>query len=394
MCALPAIEGGVPQRDSMLRYGAPDVDGEDIRAVNEVLKSSWLTTGPKVSEFEELFAAKVNVADAIAVSSGTAAIHTALASLDLKKNDEVILPSMTFLATANCVVHCGAKPVFADIEPSTLLISAEDIRKKITKNTRAIIAVDFAGQPCSYDKLYKLIEEFGLILIADACHSLGASYKAKSVGGLADLTAFSFHPVKHITTAEGGMLTSLERNSTKFAYQFRNHGIDLDAVSRNKQQTWSYDMQMPGFNYRLSDMQCALGISQLRKLDHFVSKRRKIAQYYFDAFGGFDLLKPLKKLPDRVHSYHLFVVQLNLHKLSASRSHIFKALLQEGIGVNVHYTPVHQQSFYQDNYESKCINTDDVYKRILSLPIHPIMQVNDVTDVVQAVKKVLSYYAV
>ncbi len=394
MEVLPAIEGGEPQRESLLRYGAPDIDDDDIIAVNEVLKSTWLTTGPKVFEFEKLFAANVGVANAIAVSSGTAAIHTALVSLELNKNDEVILPSMTFLATANCIVHCGATPVFADINPSNFLISMVDLRKKISKKTRAIIVVDFAGQPCSYDELQKLSEEFGITLVADACHSLGASYKGRCVGSLADLTAFSFHPVKHITTAEGGMLTTSNMHGAEFARRFRNHGMDLDVACRNEQQTWVYDMRAPGFNYRLSDIQCALGISQLRKLDNFVVKRREIAQHYFDAFENFDLLTPLEELPDRIHSYHLFVIQLNLQNLSVSRSHIFKALLQEGIGVNVHYKPVHQYTFYQDNYTAECDNTDEVYTRILSLPMHPSMLLNDVTDVVQAIKKVLSYYAI
>jgi len=268
----------------MIPYGKQSVDEDDINAVVEVLRSDWLTTGPKVREFEETFAAQVGAKYAVAVSSGTAALHTAIFAAGIGLGDEVIVPVMTFAATANCVLFQGGKPIFADVEPDLLLLNPYQVKAKISSRTKAIIAVDYTGQPCDYDSLQVIADQHGLILIADACHALGATYKGHPVGSLADLSVFSFHPVKHITTGEGGMITTNDAHLADRMRIFRNHGITTDHLQRELAGSWFYEMVDLGYNYRLTDIQCALGLSQLTKLKGWVARRREIAARYTTAF--------------------------------------------------------------------------------------------------------------
>ncbi len=376
-------------------YGRQSIDEEDIKAVIEVLRSDWLTTGPKVQEFEEAFATQVGTKYAVAVSSGTAALHAAVFAAGIGSCDEVIVPAMTFAATANCVLFQGGKPIFADVEPDSLLLNPDQVKAKISPRTKAIIAVDYTGQPCDYDLLRAIADRNGLILIADACHALGATYKGRPVGSLADLNTFSFHPVKHITTGEGGMITTNDARLAERMRIFRNHGITTDHLQREIAGSWFYKMVNLGYNYRLTDFQCALGQSQLRKLSSWVKRRREIAARYTDAFARMPEIEPPVVLPDREPAWHLYVIRLNLERLSAGREEIFRVLRAENIGVNVHYIPVPWHPYYQKlGYKKgQWPITEAAYERLISLPIFPTMSDQDIEDVIQAVRKVVRAYA-
>ena len=390
-----AIEGGKPVRETLLPYGHQWVDEADIETVVQVLRSAWLTTGPKITEFEKTFAKFVGARYAIAVSNGTAALHAAMYAIGIKPGDEVIVPAMTFAATANCVVFQGGSPVFVDVDAETLLIDPDQVKVKITPRTRAVIAVDYTGQPCDYDVLREIANRHGLTLVADACHALGATYKGRPVGSLADLNVFSFHPVKHITTGEGGMITT---DNSDFAEQmriFRNHGITTDYRQREKQESWFYEMVDLGYNYRITDIQCALGLSQLQKLSSWVKRRQEIAQKYNAAFAEFPAVRSLGVRADVSHAYHLYVVRFDLSQLQATRAEIFTALRAEGIGVNVHYIPVHLHPFYRKQFGTGpglCPVAEAAYEEIITLPLFPRMSDNDVEDVITAVRKVIRAY--
>lgn len=391
-----AIAGGQPVRQTVLRYGTHWIEEDDIAAVNAVLRSEWLTTGPKVAEFESAFADSVGARDAVVVSSGTAALHAALHTLDIGPGDEVIVPSMTFAASANCVLYQRGIPVFVDVDPETLLIDTTDLEKKITPRTKSIVAVDYGGHPADYDKLVAISKRHGLRLVADACHALGASYHGRSVGTLADLTAFSLHPVKHITSGEGGVIATDDPELASSMRTFRSHGITTDHRQREAQGSWFYEMQSLGYNYRLSDINCALALSQLQKLPDWVTTRQQIAKSYDDAFAHIDEVTPLLVRPNVSHAYHLYVVQLELSKLRADRSTIFQALRAENIGVNVHYIPVHLHPFYKTHLGTRagmCPVAEAAYERIITLPLFPRMTQNDVNDVIEAVRKVCKAYA-
>jgi len=390
-----AIDGGKPIRSTMLPYGRQWVDDEDARSVAAVLHSDWLTTGPKVVEFETAFAGTAGTRHAVAVSSGTAALHTAMYALGIEPGDEVIIPAMTFAASANCVVYQGGTPVFADVDPGTLLLDPREAEKKITARTKAVIAVDFAGQPCDYERLRTLAQRRGIKLVADACHALGGSYASKPVGSLADLSTFSLHPVKHVTTGEGGVVTTDDAALAQRMRIFRNHGITSDHRQRETAGGWHYEMVDLGYNYRLTDIQCALGLSQLPKLSEWIARRRQIAGCYDAAFSSLKGLQPLSVRPDTAHAYHLYVIRLDLDRLKVKRDTIFAALRAEGIGVNVHYIPVHLHPFYQKRFATGlglCPVAESAYERILSLPIFPAMTDRDCDDVIHAVQKVLSAY--
>lgn len=389
-----ALYGGKPVREKILSYGRQCIEKEDIDEVITALKSDWLTTGPKVTEFELAFAETMHVKEAIAVSNGTAALHTAMYALGVHPGDEVIVPTMTFAATANCVVFQGAKPVFADVEPETLLINSDTIEEKITSKTKAIIAVDYAGQPCDYDKLREVANYHKLDLVDDACHALGGAYKNRPVGSLAHLNTFSFHPVKNMTTGEGGMVTTDDSAYAERMRIFRNHGITSDHRQREKMGSWHYEMVDLGYNYRLTDIQCALGLNQLKHLPKWILRRQEIAQQYISAFKQIPEVKPLNVRSDVSHAYHLFVVQLDLTQLrNFDRAFLFHALRAEGIGVNVHYIPVHLHPYYRQNYNTfkgQCPVAESAYDGILSLPLFPQMTDYDVLDVISAVEKVIS----
>ena len=376
----------------LIPYGKQSIDEDDIRAVVQVLQSEWLTTGPKVEEFEDAFANFVGAKYAIAMSSGTAALHGAMYAIEIGTQDEVLLPPMTFVATANSVVFQGGTPIFVDVERDTLLIDTSLIEEKISKKTKALIAVDYAGQPCDYDALKNIADRHGLFLIADACHALGAEYKKRKVGSIADLNVFSFHPVKHVTTGEGGMVTTDNENLAKRIRTFRNHGINVDHRERMKKQTWFYEVTDLGYNYRLTDLQCALGISQLKKLPGWLNRRQEIAKRYDIAFSNTKKIKPLILKHDLSHAYHLYVVCLNSAEIGKDREVVFNELRERGIGVNVHYIPVHLHPYYRERFHlgrGLCPVTESVYEQILSLPIFHGMSDEDIDRVIIAVKDII-----
>ena len=392
-----AIEGGTPVRQTMLPYGRQLVDETDIQAVAEVLRSDWLTTGPVVSEFEHEFTKLTGANAAVAFSNGTASLHAAMYAIGVDVADEIIVPAITFVATANCIVYQGGIPVFADVHPDTLLLDPVCVEAKITSHTKAIIAMDYAGHPCDYDTLRVIADRHGLILIADACHSLGANYRSRVVGSLADLNVFSFHPVKAVTTGEGGMVTTDDEDMAARMRIFRNHGITNDHRERELQGSFRYEMVDLGYNYRITDIQCVLGLSQLKKLPSFISRRRAIAAKYDAALANNKAVSVLGVHEDVLHAYHLYVVKLQHHQLRVSRLEIFEALRAENIGVNVHYMPLYMHPYHKqfvDNDANEiCPVAEEAFDSILSLPIFPSMTNEDVTHVIEALNKVLNWFA-
>ena len=345
-----AIKGGRPVRSNILPYGHQWVDDDDIASVVEVLKSDWITQGPKVDEFEKRVAEYCGARYAVAVSSGTAALHAACSVAGISKGDEAITPPITFAATANAVAYCGGKPVFADIREDTLNIDAKEIKRRLSPKTKAILPVDFAGHPADLDEIKALAKERKLIIIEDACHALGAEYKGGKIGSLSDMTIFSFHPVKHITTGEGGMVLTNNAEFYERLRIFRHHGI---IKGNSGKGSWYYEIYNPGYNFRITDFQCALGISQLKKLDSFVERRRKIASRYNEAFAGMEEIITPVESRDVKAVYHIYVIQLRTELLKEGRKEIFEALRAENIGVNVHYMPLHLHPFYQREFGYK-----------------------------------------
>jgi len=383
-------------RPTFLPYGRQSVEESDIQAVVDVLRSDWLTTGPKVAEFEEAFAARVGSAYAVSFSSGTAALHATSFAAGLKEGNEAITTPLTFAATANCVLYQGATPVFADVCPDTLNLDPEQVAKKITPKTRAILPVDYAGHPADLNAIVELARQHGAVVIEDACHALGAEYNRRKVGSIADMTVFSFHPVKHITTGEGGMVTTDNPQFAEVLRRFRNHGISSDARQRQSAGQWHYEMVLLGFNYRLPDFACALGIEQLKRLDANLQRRREIAARYSKALAEIrGVISPVVR-PEANPAWHLYPIRLDLEKLTTDRAQIFRALRAENIGVNVHYIPVHLHPYYRDRFGysgGEFPVAEDAYSRLISLPMFHAMSDQDVSDVIGAVAKVLSSYA-
>jgi perosamine synthetase len=371
----------------MIPYGKQLVEQDDIQAVIEVLRSDWLTTGPKVTEFEKLVAEYVGARYAVAVSSGTAALHCAMYAAGVGPGDEVIAPPMTFAATTNAVIYQGGIPVFADVDPDTLLLDPVKVEEKISNRTKAIIAVDYTGHPCNYDALKRIADRHGIFIVADACHSLGAEYKGKKVGSLADITVFSFHPVKHITTGEGGMVVTNDTALANHIRQFRNHGIDSDYRQRERQGSWFYQMADLGYNYRLSDLQCALGITQLKKLPAFLKHRREIAEYYDRYLLEMKAIRPLTVSSVVTHAYHLYVVRIDFKLLGKQRETLFQQLREKEIGVNVHYIPVHLHPYYRRKFgtgRGLCPIAEAAYEEIISLPIFPALDDKQMNQCIEA----------
>ena len=378
------------QAKDWIPYARHWIGEKEIDAVASVLRSDWLTTGPRVEAFEEAVAEYVGAAHAVAVSSGTAALHASVSAAGLGPGQEVVVPAMTFAATANAVAMQGATPVFADVEPDTLLVSPAAVEESLTPRTQAVMAVDYAGQPCDYDALRTITEAHGLTLIGDSCHALGARYQEKPIGTVSDLTAFSFDPVKNITTGEGGMVVTEAAELAAYARRFRNHGISTDAHQRATQGTWFYEMVELGYNYRLTDFQCAIGLEQLASLPAWIQRRREIAQQYDRALASLPV-EPLAVRPEVEHVYHLYVVKLD-PTLRRSRGKIFDALRKKGIGVNVHYIPVHLHPFYRQTYGTRpglCPVAEEAYERILSLPLFPAMSDEELERVIRVVTQVL-----
>lgn len=395
-----AIHGGKPIRNTVLQYGKQTIDNSDKKAVLSVLdENNFLTTGPKVIEFEDKCKEYCGAKYALAVNSATAALHCATHALNIGISDEVIVSGISFVASANCVVYCGATPIFCDIEEDTMNIDPEKIESLITNKTKAIITVDFAGQLCNYNKIKQIADKHNLTVIQDAAHSWGAQYNGKFVGNMSDITTLSFHPVKNMTTCEGGMVLTNNEELYKKMKMFRQHGINIDYKEREKTNQLSALMTNLGFNYRIPDILCALGISQLKRLDLWVERRNEIAKIYnthiISLNKHFDdsIIIPLNQiLPS---AYHIYVIKLNLNKLPVNRKTIFDALKAEGIGVNVHYLPIHLHPFYRDNFNTKIGQlpiAEMIYESIITLPLYPTMQENDIMDVINAIEKVISYY--
>ena len=390
-----AINGGTPVRDTYLAYGKQKIDEDDINSVVKVLKGDYLTTGPIVSEFENSVAKYVGTKYAVAVSNGTAALHMACYAAGISEGDEVLVPAITFAASSNCVLYCGGKPVFIDIDPKSYNIDINKIKEKITNKTKAIIPVDFAGQSVDMDSILKIAEEYNLIVIEDAAHALGSEYKNEKVGSKAHMTEFSFHPVKPITTGEGGVVVTNSKELYEKMILFRSHGITRNSeLMTENQGPWYYEQIDLGYNYRLTDIQSALGLSQIKKLDDFILKRREIVNKYNEAFKELkEIVTPFENEYSK-SGYHIYVLLLNLDKLKCGRKEIFEALQAENIGVNVHYLPVYLHPYYKKlGYKKgECPVAEDIYNRMITIPLFPSMSDKDIKDVIEAVKKVLNYY--
>lgn len=358
----------------MIPYGKQTIDKTDIDAVLQVLEENeMLTTGKYVPKFEQDVCDYVGCKYGLAVNSGTAALHLATYAIDIKEGDEVIVPAISFVASANCVLYQKAVPVFCDVNVQTMCIDVSKIESLITNKTRAIICVDMCGQPCDYNAIKAIADKYGLIIIQDAAHSIGAEYMGQKVGSYADITCFSFHPVKNITTCEGGMMVTNNELYYKRGLQFRTHGITRDFKEREKTNTHYYEMQDLGFNYRIPDVLCALGSSQMKKLDEFVNKRNEIADQYNKFFSQhLDKIQSLEVTSSIKSAYHIYVVKL----LDANRDDVFQKLKQAGIGVNVHYMPIYLHPYYKSLGYSQglCPIAEKLYTQIITLPMYPLLK--------------------
>lgn len=378
-------------REKFLPYGLHDLSDEDKEAVKEVLDGDWITTGPKVQEFENAICSYVNAKYGVAVNSGTSALDIAYAALDLPLGSEVITTPFTFAATSSMLITNRLKPVFADIQKDTYNIDPEKIEEKITNKTKAIAYVDYAGQPCDIKHIKEIAEKHNLLLVEDAAHAIGAEYDGKKVGTFADITEFSFHPVKHITTGEGGLCTTNNEELAQHMRLLRNHGMDKEVKERfGPKSGWSYDIKILGRNYRITDIQCALGISQLKRLDEFLEKRKAIVQTYNEAFESVDKVTTPVVRDNVTHAWHLYTILLDK---SVDRNQFFTEMRKRNIGVNVHYIPIYNFTYYKNNLKISPKDypvTEDVFSRIITLPLFSKMSEEDKKDVISTVKEVLS----
>lgn len=392
---IPAIRGGQPVRSSMLPYGRQWIDRDDCEAVMQVLRSDFLTTGPAIAQFEAKVASYVGAKYAVAFSSGTAALHAACHAAGIGAGDEVITSPFTFVATANAVLYTGARPVFADIDINTYNIDPLCIQHLITPHTKALLPVDYAGRPVDHDEIASIAKKNGLLVIEDAAHALGASYQGKRVGTLADMTMFSFHPVKAVTTGEGGVVTTDEAYLCERLRQFRSHGVTRDpAKCEHYEGAWYYEMQYLGVNARMTDIQAALGNSQMAKLDAFLRRRREIVRQYQIAFARVDGLITPPADDDAHAGWHLYAIRVAPERLKVGRKEIYDALRAENIGVNVHYIPVYKHPYYRQlGYSAGlCPVAEQCYDTVITLPLFPAMSNQDAEDVIEAVRKVFNYY--
>ena len=379
----------------MIPYGKQSINWRDIRSVKKALKSDFLTTGPLIDQFEQAVADYVNTKYAVAVSNGTAALHIAVFAAGIKPGDEVLVPAMTFAASSNAVLYMGGTPIFVDIDEQTMNIDIEDMQAKITSKTKAIIPVDFTGQSVNIDRIMELAHKHNLIVIEDAAHALGSEYKGRKVGSDADMAMLSFHPVKPITTGEGGIIVTNNKDYYEKMRMFRTHGITKDPSKMiNYEGPWFYEQHYLGYNYRLTDIQAALGLSQLKRIDKFIAKRRKIKDYYNQAFKDFDLLETPFEPTYSNSGWHLYIVKLKLDKLKAKKADIFNAFLKENIGVMVHYIPVYLHPYYEELGYSKlnCPVSEKVYEQMISLPIFPGMTNKDMIYIAKVIKMTLENY--
>lgn len=391
-----AVFGGKPVFEKKIGYGHQYIDDADIQAVVDVLKSDFLTCGPKINEAEAKLCEITGAKHAVLISNGTAALHAACFAAGIGPGDEVITTPITFAASANCALYCGGKPVFADINPETYNIAPDSIEKCITERTKAVVAVDFTGQAVEVQRIREICDKHNLIFIEDAAHSLGTRFNGKPIGSLADMTEFSFHPVKTCTAGEGGAITTNDEELYKKLLLFRTHGITRvnEWMDKPSEGGWYYQQVDLGYNYRITDMQAALLSSQLDKLEHFARRRKELVKRYDEAFREIPEIIVQREIPESDTVRHLYIIQLDLEKLTCSRKEVYDALQAEGVGVNVHYIPAYFFPYYQNlGYKmGSCPNAERLYERIISIPLFYSMTDEDQEKVIVAVKKVIDYY--
>jgi len=391
-----AIFGGKPVRENQISYGRQCIEEDDIEAVVQVLRGSTLTCGPKIAELEAALCKVTGAKYAVAVSNGTAALHMAALAAGIKPGDEVITTPITFAASANCALYCQAVPVFADINPRTYNIDPDSIKAHITDKTKAIVAVDFTGQAVELDEICKIAKENNLILIEDAAHSIGTKYKGKGIGSIADMTTFSFHPVKTVTSGEGGAVTTNDEKLYHKLLLLRAHGItrDINVMVHKTDDPWYNEQVDLGFNYRMTDFQAALLISQLKKLPRFSDRRKEIMKIYDETFSKIEQLFVQEEIKESDTTRHLYILHLIPEKLNCTRREFFDALKGENICPQVHYLPVYWHSYYEGLGYPKglCPNAEKYYQEVMSIPFYPALTNEDVNDTITAVKKVIAYY--
>ncbi len=393
----PAIEGGTPARSTKIYYGHQYIDEADVEAVVDVLRYHDLTCGPKIKELEDKLCAVTGAKYAVVCSSGTAALHIACLAAGVGEGDEVITTPVTFAASANCALYCGARPVFADIDPETYNIDPDKVREAVTEKTRAVVVVDYTGQSAALDPIMEICKEHGLVLIEDGAHVIGTKYKGRANGSVSDMTTFSFHPVKTVTGGEGGAVLTNDENLYRRLLLYRSHGItrDVSLMEHEPDGPWYYEQVALGYNYRMTDIQAALIISQLDKLPMFCARRKEIAARYNEAFGKIPCLFIQKEIPDSDTTRHLYILRIIPEKLTINRRQFFDALAAENVCCNVHYIPVYYFPYYEKlGYQrGLCPNAEKLYEEIISLPIYYAMTDEDVESVIEAVTKIAMYYA-
>lgn len=392
-----AIDGGQPVRKDRIEYGRQWIGEDDISAVSDTLRGPLITCGPRVAEMESKLSEYTTARYSVVVSNGTAALHVACLAAGIKQGDEVITTPLTFAASANCVLYVGARPVFADINPETYNIDPDSIEEHITDRTKAIVAVDFTGQAVEHDRIRAICDEHNLIFIEDAAHAIGTKYDGKPVGSLADMTCFSFHPVKTITAGEGGAITTNSEELYRKILLARSHGIARDDEMMEEaphEGIWYYEQISLGYNYRMTDFQAALLLSQLKKLEKFKERRREIVKRYDEAFGEMPEIIVQKEIPASDTCRHLYIIRLNINKMKCTRRQFFDAMSAENVQCQVHYVPVYWFPYYRRlGYErGLCPNAEKIYEGIMSIPLFPRMTDQDVEDVIHAVRKVVDNY--
>lgn len=392
----PAICGGTPVRDTKLYYGHQYLDQADYEAVLDVLKSDFLTCGPKINELEQKLCEMTGAKYAVVCSNGTAALHIAAMAAGIGKGDELITTPITFAASANCALYCGGRPVFADINENTYNIDPASVEAHITPKTKAVVAVDYTGQAVELDRLKEICKKHNLALIEDGAHSIGTKYKGTPIGGIADMTTFSFHPVKTVTGGEGGAVLTNSDEYYKRLLLYRSHGITRDPSLLEKEidGPWYYEQIALGYNYRMTDIQAGLIISQLDKLEQFSKRRKELVARYNEAFSKMDTVTVQQEIPESDTTRHLYILRIKSNMLKINRREFFDALAAENICCNVHYIPIYYFPYYQKLGYKKglCPKAEALYEEMLSLPLYYGLSDKDCDDVIKAVKKITEYY--
>ena len=392
----PAICGGTPVRDTTIFYGHQYIDDDDIKAVVDVMKSDYLTCGPKIAELEQKLCRVTGAKYAVVCSNGTAALHIAALAAGVQPGDEVITTPITFAASANCALYCGAKPVFADINEETYNIDPACVEALTTKKTKAVVAVDYTGQSVELDRLLAHCHKNNIVLIEDGAHVIGTRYNGRYNGSIADMTTLSFHPVKTVTCGEGGAVLTNSETFYKKLLLYRSHGITRDETQMEHEPdgSWYYEQIALGYNYRMTDMQAALLISQLDKLPAFSKRRKEIVKAYNEAFSKLPQLVVQKEIPESDTTRHLYILRLNPDRLTIGRKEFFDALAAENVCCNVHYIPTYYFPYYEKlgYHRGLCPKAEKLYEEIISLPLYYAMSDQDVQDVIEAITKIAEYY--